>query len=197
MRCILVRHGKTAGNLEKRYIGSRTDEPLLPESLASIKESDDVSAFVFTSPMLRARQTADALFPGREKIIIEELSETDFGLFEGKNYKELTGDPDYQRWIDSGGTIAFPGGEDPADFRERSFSGFVKAVETAAEKGCESIWIVAHGGTVMSVMSRLAGGDYYDFMSSCAEGYELELEVSRNNVSLKSYRKISCIFLKK
>ena len=30
-QCTLIRHGKTAGNRERRYMGGRTDEPLLPE----------------------------------------------------------------------------------------------------------------------------------------------------------------------
>ena len=35
---ILVRHGKTAGNLEGRYIGSRTDEPLCEEGIHALEE---------------------------------------------------------------------------------------------------------------------------------------------------------------
>ena len=34
-----------------------------------------------------------------------------FGSFEGKTYFDLNGNEDYQRWIDSGGTLPFPGGE--------------------------------------------------------------------------------------
>ena len=35
MKLIFIRHGKTAGNLERRYIG-RTDEPLCDEGIAEI-----------------------------------------------------------------------------------------------------------------------------------------------------------------
>lgn len=49
--------------------------------------------------------------------IIEELSECDFGEFENKNYKELSGNQDYQRWIDSNGTLPFPGGESREAFK--------------------------------------------------------------------------------
>ena len=35
---ILVRHGKTACNLEGRYIGSRTDEPLCEEGIHALEE---------------------------------------------------------------------------------------------------------------------------------------------------------------
>ena len=82
---------------------------------------------------------------------------------------------------------AFPDGEDPEAFRERSFSGFEKAVAAACEKKCRKIWIVAHGGTVMSVMSRLTGRPYFDFMTNCGEGYEIELTVSGDAYDLVSY----------
>lgn len=35
---VLIRHGKTEGNKEKRYIG-RTDQPLSEEGIAGIKEN--------------------------------------------------------------------------------------------------------------------------------------------------------------
>lgn len=39
MKLIFIRHGKTAGNLERRYIG-RTDEPLCDEGIAEILEKN-------------------------------------------------------------------------------------------------------------------------------------------------------------
>ncbi len=66
--------------------------------------------YVFVSPMLRCRQTAEILFPQIPQIEIDPWREMDFGEFEGKNYAQLNGDPRYQAWIDSGGTLAFPGG---------------------------------------------------------------------------------------
>ena len=55
MKLIFIRHGKTAGNLERRYIG-RTDEPLCDEGIAEIlgKEYPDAD-IVVASPMFRQR----------------------------------------------------------------------------------------------------------------------------------------------
>ena len=44
--------------------------------------------------------------------------------FEYRNYQELNGHPDYQAWIDSGGTIGFPGGEDQKAFCDRVQTAF-------------------------------------------------------------------------
>lgn len=60
--------------------------------------------------------------------IIEELAECDFGEFENKNYKELDGNANYQAWIDSNGTLPFPGGESREEFKRRNLSGFERAI---------------------------------------------------------------------
>ena len=50
----------------------------------------------------------------------------DFGEFEGKNYIELQKDPNYQAWIDSNGTLPFPGGESREAFIKRCEQGFYR-----------------------------------------------------------------------
>ena len=125
----LIRHGKTEGNKLSRYIGT-TDEPLCQEGTEVLHKMDypKVQA-VYVSPLKRCVQTAEILFPGAEQVVCEQMRECDFGLFEGKNYQELTGNPKYQSWIDSGGTKAFPGGEDPMEFRKRCVCGFEQMME--------------------------------------------------------------------
>lgn len=54
----------------------------------------------------------------------------DFGAFEGHNYQELAGDPAYQRWIDSGGTLPFPEGESREEFIRRNVAGYEKCYTT-------------------------------------------------------------------
>ena len=86
---VLIRHGATEGNVQKRYIG-RTDEPLCPHGQVQAACLAGVEADrIVVSPMLRARQTADLAFPGREYEIAEDLRETDFGEFEGKTADEM------------------------------------------------------------------------------------------------------------
>ena len=69
----LIRHGITAGNLQGLYIGSGTDIPLCDEGRAQlktlVKDFDYPQVpLVFTSPMKRATETADILFPGVRQI---------------------------------------------------------------------------------------------------------------------------------
>ena len=110
LKIYLIRHGKTQGNLSGKYIGARTDEPLCQEGIRELEGKNYPKAeLLFVSPMKRCRQTGEILYPGLAQKECPLLKECDFGDFENKNYKELSGNPDYQAWIDSGGALPFPG----------------------------------------------------------------------------------------
>lgn len=175
MEILLVRHGKTRGNLEGRYVG-RTDEPLLPEAGQACRESPWRTfhpQLVYASPLLRCRQTAELLFEQAQILPWPGLEETDFGEFEYKNYEELNGHPAYQAWIDSGGTLAFPGGESGIEFRSRCCAAFENCIRDALQRGLQQIALVVHGGTIMSVMERYAkpAEDFYHWQVKNIEGF--------------------------
>ena len=160
----MIRHGKTYGNSRGRYIGT-TDEPLL------LEEADQV----FASPLMRCVQTAEILFPGQEPCLIPEFAECDFGEFENKNYQELSDNPDYQKWIDSGGTLGFPGGESMVEFQERCLAGMERVVAMSYEKDWEEIALVVHGGTIMSILGAYGfpKQDYFEWHVNNGEGYRV------------------------
>lgn len=179
MKIIFIRHGKTDGNLEKRYIG-RTDESLSETGREEILGSGlcdiEVDA-VFVSPMKRCIETSELVFANHNKIIIDEWKEIDFGLFEGKNYQELKDDKDYQAWIDSNGTIAFPEGESREEFIKRCMLGFEKCKSICRDSMFETIACVVHGGTIMAIASTLTGKEYFDFQIDNAGKLELQAEL--------------------
>lgn len=171
MKIIFIRHGKTSGNLEKRYIGV-TDEPLCEEGVSELNNIIYPDCdIVISSPMKRCIQTAEIIYTDKKIVVGENLKECDFGKFEGKNYLELSGDADYQNWIDSGGTLAFPNGEATADFKKRCIAEFDKTVSEYAENAV--LAFVVHGGTIMSILEKYAypKGGYYDFQAQNAHGY--------------------------
>ena len=179
LKLILVRHGETQGNKLKRYIGKRTDEPLCPEAgnmLAQLAYPE-VQA-VYASPMIRCTQTAGILFPGKKLNIIDELAECDFGEFENKNYKELSGDPRYQAWIDSNGILAFPGGESKDECATRNLEGFQRAVSACIREEITEAALVVHGGTIMNIMEKYAlpKKEFYEWHIGNGCGYLVELD---------------------
>ncbi|PXV95806.1 alpha-ribazole phosphatase [Lachnotalea glycerini] len=178
IKVYLVRHSITKGNLEKRYVGS-TDEHLCEEGikLAKSKKLTTVDK-VYTSPLLRCVETAEILYPNIYRAIIPALRETDFGDFEYKNYEELNGNVDYQKWIDTKGASGFPNGENLEEVDCRVKNAFRFIIRDAVENQCESIAIVAHGGTIMSIASqfRVEKMDKFEYMVKNCEGYLLEID---------------------
>lgn len=168
-----IRHGKTAGNLTNCYIGV-TDEPLIIEGEDEIRKRIYPEAdIVFSSPLLRCIETAGLIYPNQKPVVIDELKETNFGRFEGKNYKDLSNDIDYQRWIDSGGDLPFPDGESKAEATKRTIEGFEKVLELS--KSYYNVSVIAHGGTIMGILSHIFGGDYYSYHVENCEGYTIDL----------------------
>ena len=211
-----IRHGMTRANEEHRYLG-KTDEPLSEKGIRFLQEKKKKSffnapEFLYASPMKRCVQTAEILFR-RKPVLIPEWKEMDFGQFEGKNYEELKDNPDYQKWIDSNGTLPFPGGEPREQFIRRSMEGFdwmmsdilIKSEKnTRIQNGTETqdlknnceteipVVAVVHGGTIMAVLSSLTGGEYFDFQVKNGEGYETVLEWIQGSWKITSLTKIGC-----
>lgn len=188
MRVYLIRHGATKGNIEHRYVGS-TDEELDLKGRIRLKEMSDkwkseVSSGGFrekflnvdrllVSPLKRCRQTAEILYPGKKQIIVEALKECSFGEFEYKNYQELNGRDDYQKFIDTKGECGFPGGETLAAFKDRCVRGFKQAVDQAICQRDASVAFVIHGGTIMAILDEFSfpHKDYYEWQTGNGEGF--------------------------
>ncbi len=181
LKLTMIRHGKTYGNTLGRYIGI-TDEPLLDEEKEDLKQYafEDVDA-VYTSPLKRCVETAEILFPEMELRIVPELRECDFGEFENKNYQELSENENYQNWVDSGGKLAFPGGEDRGVFQQRCIDGVEQIIREAAEQEWNHVALVVHGGTIMAVLDRygIPKADYFDWHVKNGEGYLLRLNAEQ------------------
>ncbi len=194
MELYLFRHGYTRYNAEHRYQG-KTDLPLLESERTRIHsvfeelEPDivnsnivfegqkpgtarctDMEQEVYVSPAVRARQTAELLFPGMRQIIIPEFAEMDFGIFEGRRADDMSDDPQYRSWVDSMCEAPVPQGESKAIFTDRVTERFRTLVENAAAMGRERLLIVAHGGVQMAVMDRFCEESRPFWTWKCAPG---------------------------
>lgn len=196
--CLLIRHGKTQGNIEKRYIGCKTDEELCAAGKEELecgklveRTKLKVGSKVYISPMLRCIQSADILLPECEKKAVNDFREIDFGEFENKSYKELNGDENYQRWIDSNGTMPFPKGESREVFIVRNVKAFKDVLlKECGESSDAVIPFVIHGGSIMAIMSSLTGENYFDFQISCGEGILVKCLVGEGKIDVISYDRI-------
>lgn len=187
MEIMLIRHSSTEGNRQRRYVG-RTDEGLCPEGIALAREKAKLlpePELVYSSPMLRCRQTAEILFPGKTPIIMDGLRETDFGKFEYKTYEELKNDPDYGAWLDSGGAGAIPGGESMEQVSQRVLAEFGRLIlDIMLQDYTGRVAVVAHGGTIMTILAALGLPEkgYYDWQVKNCGGYAVAPEGERLRV---------------
>ena len=173
----LIRHGKTYGNTLGRYIGT-TDEPLCEEGREALQAIFEAGLYpmpdvLYGSPLKRCRETGAILFPGKEMIPVPRLRECDFGEFENKNYKELSGNAAYQAWIDSNGTLPFPGGESREAFEKRCREGFAELLKGLRDKPFRRAAFVVHGGTIMSILAAYAAQkeEFYHWQIQNGEGF--------------------------
>lgn len=156
----LIRHGITEANLKGLYIGSRTDLPLCPEGKRELQQMRNELEYpeigkLYTSPMLRARESAEIIYPGFEPTVIDELTEYDFGEFEGKSAAELENDEEFLKW--TGGKIDMtPGGERSSDFVKRIALGLNEVVLDMMKEGITNSAVIMHGGAIMMLLAACA-----------------------------------------
>ena len=98
MTIYLSRHGTTAWN-RANMIQGHTDIPLDGDGVNiahmcsdKLHEEGIVFKYVFSSPLLRTRETARILAPYADAVTDERLTEFCFGEFEGRDIKEMLND---------------------------------------------------------------------------------------------------------
>ncbi|MDL2293878.1 histidine phosphatase family protein [Ruminococcaceae bacterium OttesenSCG-928-D13] len=158
----LIRHGLTQGNIDGIYMGGGLDMPLSEAGADGLRALAarfryPVVGTVFASPMKRALQSAEILFPGApEKIIMEELRECRFGEFEGMRVAELMEDERFTRWLDPKSGFAPAGGESGAEFGARCVAALRGMLARMATAGIFEAVCVTHGGVIMSMLGQMA-----------------------------------------
>jgi len=116
---VLVRHAETQWSQTGQHT-STTDLPLLDEGRRKAEQlgralaRDDVGA-VLVSPLLRARQTCELAGFGSDAHVRAELTEWDYGRYEGLTTEQIHRQaPDWNLWRDGA-----PNGESPAQVQRR------------------------------------------------------------------------------
>lgn len=156
MRLLLVRHGESTWNAERRMQGV-ADPPLSAagraQALALRPLLDGLQPdAVVTSDLRRARQTARLL--GLDGASADaRWREADLGRWTGRLVDEVDAQEReaYMGWLE--GTLAPPGGEAFEDTCAR----VAAAVGELAGSGARTALVVTHGGPVRAACAVLAG----------------------------------------
>ena len=155
-----IRHGMTKANIDGIYNG-KSDIPLCDEGIEEIREYTESGDYpqvqmVYTSPLQRAVETSEIIYPDTFTQIVDELSEFDFGDFEGKTPEELMGNPDYADWVSIMNTKGAPGGETSENFMERISDALEIIVDNMMSGGITNAAVITHGGVITTLLSKYA-----------------------------------------
>ncbi|WP_447556024.1 histidine phosphatase family protein [Vreelandella sp. EE22] len=180
---VVVRHGITAWNLERRYQGQRDIELLLPDAQAGLDAlyqalKEETFDAIYSSDLTRCRQTLDWIQPDVDKSLVYQeirLRELDFGEYEGKVYDDLKDQPHYRAWIDSVGELRIPGGESAQDLRDRLDAWLEEVAGNARAHGHRRVLAVTHGGVIRELRRRFETVSFWEATVSQATGRRLTL----------------------
>jgi broad specificity phosphatase PhoE len=177
-RFYLVRHGETAWSLSRQLTG-RADIPLTARGEQAARDLAPLlraasGLQVFVSPLQRARQTADLAGVGAHARVDPDLSEWDYGVYEGKHTADIEAVRPGWNLFEHG----CPGGESLEDVAVRA-QRFVERVRAEGE----DVVAVAHRDIIRVIIARwldlppLAASRFYlDTASISVLGYHPGLD---------------------
>jgi broad specificity phosphatase PhoE len=162
---LLVRHAETTDNASMRLSGW-TDTDLSPRGENQVELLADhfnrhhghVEA-LFSSPLLRARRTAQAIgsLTGHSPILLDDLREMFFGELDGRPFEELRAAYAHLLEADENGDLddfVWPSGESRSGFTSR----VLRVTDFIARRyQGQLVGVVTHGGVIATLMTILHG----------------------------------------
>jgi broad specificity phosphatase PhoE len=152
MQLWLIRHGQTAWSKSGRHTG-RTDIPLSPQGEREAELLRDRLAarrfaLVLTSPLRRALDTCRIAGYADEAIVDADLSEWDYGQYEGRTSTEICAErPGWTLF-----TAGVPGGESVAQVGARVDRVIARVRSTEGD-----VAVFAHGHLLKVLAARWLG----------------------------------------
>ena len=163
---ILVRHGQTDENVSGKISG-QGPAPLnargrqQAEATAGVLKDLGVDR-ILTSPVLRARQTADILAEHLqvETEDVDDLREVEYGDWEGKHFRDIRSDPIAQQVFNDPIKAVFPNGEGLQNVQQRG----VRVIESTRQRYPQGVIIlVSHGDVIRTSLAHYLGMAFNDY----------------------------------
>jgi broad specificity phosphatase PhoE len=193
----LVRHGRTGWNKEQVFRGHK-DVPLDEVGREEARlvgkrlKGEGIKA-VFSSPLSRARETAEAVARSHnvEVQIVEGLIDLHFGEWEGQSLKEVQKQyPDlYAQWQGAPHQVIFPGGEGLAAVRSRAIKAVEKIVERHPQ---EAVALVSHRVVLKVLICALLGLDNSHFWNIAQDTTAINCFKHRNGTWICNFLNDTC-----
>lgn len=172
MKIYVIRHGQTTWNLSKRLQG-RSDTELNEEGIQKAiltgQAFREVSFdMAFTSPLKRARQTAELFLQGRTVPIVEDerLIEISFGDYEGLSCREdhyEIPDPAFMNFFRNPDKYQVPPGGESLQSLGLRTRAFMEEIMSRPELSDKTILISSHGCASRGILNSIREFELFDF----------------------------------
>ncbi len=167
-KVLLIRHGKTYGNIKNVFTG-QIEVEMLPQGYEQaeavgeyLAENEQVAA-IFSSDAKRVRETAQPLASrlGLPIQLEPALREIYSPKWDGRDYKDLfESDPNYRDWKLDRWNCRATDGESTKEVFERSYQAICRF---AAENPEKTIAVFTHYTPIHMIVRKLTGLDTPDF----------------------------------
>lgn len=170
MEIILIRHGETSWNVERRLQGNK-DISLNENGFRQAKEraryflnKKIIPDKIFCSNKIRAKQTAQVIAKKffLDVFEIEGIEEISFGNWEGYRWDDLTKyfEVSFEEWNKNKKTSKLHGGENYIDVKNRVIPVLKNIYEKSKES--DTIFVVTHGAIIMTILLELKDKNWKD-----------------------------------
>jgi probable phosphoglycerate mutase len=193
IRLLLVRHGETDWNRQKKFQG-QIDVPLNDEGRS---QSAKAAAFLrgipihraVTSPMLRPKETAEIILQKHPEVQLEldnELREISHGLWEGKLEEEISQlyPVELEQWKRSPELVQMPEGENLQQVWERAIASWDAIVASTPVEPDQvtTVLVVAHDAINKAILCHLMGkGSEYFWTFKQGNGSVTVIDYDKNS----------------
>lgn len=166
----LIRHGESQQNIDDVLSGI-TDIPLSDNGklqcaiLAQYFDNIQIDK-VFATPLQRAKDSAEIIFPKHASSIeiLESLIEFNYGEYEGyrRTEYENSNDSIIQQWITAPSNLTFPGGDNIREHAKKSLAGIA---QLASKNQDSTIACISHRTTIRLILAQVIGLSLDNFRS--------------------------------
>lgn len=162
-RFLLIRHGQTDWNVEKRIMGDRPI-PLnhtgrnQAQALADAMQSYPLH-HVYSSPMVRAQETAGVIAQAKNIPVqsVTSLAEIEYGQYIGKTFTEICTAKGYAPYFMNPLDPVAPDGESLQQVQDRMWNFFQTLI--SKHQG-ETVALVSHADTIKCLLIKILNMPY-------------------------------------
>lgn len=192
-RLVLIRHGITAWNKERRYCGCK-DISLSQEGKTQAKRLQKrLKGFsferIYCSDRKRALETRGIIFGKTKFLKVKGLREINFGVLEGLRHKEIMRKYGkvYERWLQDPYKNNIPKAETMNAFKKRVRASIKKIASLNPGK---TVAVVCHGGVIGVLIGSIL--KTRDFWPHVPEATSITvLEFNKGRVGIKKFNDIA------